>query len=608
MGNPSESEPEEFGEYLVYERLGVGGMATVHRAKKRGIEGFERVVALKRLLSHLVEDEHFIASFVREARLASLLQHANVVQIYDLGRVSDVYYIAMEYLRGVDLRQILRQSRYATGAPPIPFTVALMNELLDGLDYAHNLADESGVPLNLVHRDVSPSNAIVARDGHLKLIDFGIAKATTPSLRTRSGHVKGKFAYMAPEALGAEDLDRRSDVFSAGIVMWELLTARPLFAGRTDFDTIQRVRKMAVPPPSSINPACPADLDDIVLTALARDKEERWGSAAAMQSAIGIVADRYSVRATNREVAEWIQWAFDQPRLPPGQPRTPPASSPVPVPRRGANHPSNPFAILNAPPSPTMAPLDDGMDEVSIEIVWGKDDEAPSVVIEIVDPGSQRVASWSVDEAQPSAPVNDISAAIPAPKRTVPGAPFGSAPPTPAQVSPTPAQGASAATLVPVAAPPTSPVPAVAQVASADQPTALAIEPPREAVEAYIAAMADAPTGDSPFDPQAALPTKGVKQNAAFVAAPMPPSHVPSASAPRPSQIVREVRHRKGLPAEPPKTESSPEDAASDVEDVFAARITTYAGGGGLRAWHYLLFAIVCICVAAAGFYFARIL
>ncbi|HTM19998.1 MAG TPA: serine/threonine-protein kinase, partial [Kofleriaceae bacterium] len=191
--------PEQFGDYLVYERLGFGGMATVHRAKKRGIEGFERTVALKRLLDHLVDDEAFVRAFVREARLASYLHHANVVQILDLGRVGPTYYIAMEYLRGRDLRQIMRQARYAAGAPPLPVMLSLFWSLCDALDYAHTLTDDAGQPLGIVHRDVSPSNLIVASDGHLKVIDFGIAGAQGAGLRTQSGMVKGKFAYMAPE-------------------------------------------------------------------------------------------------------------------------------------------------------------------------------------------------------------------------------------------------------------------------------------------------------------------------------------------------------------------------------------------------------------------------
>src|SRR3954465_2680605 len=223
---------EPFGPYLVYERLGVGGMATVHRALERGVEGFERVVALKRLLPHLAEDASFIKSFVREAKLASLLSHVNIVQIYELGRVGSEYFISMEYIDGRDIRRILRHARKVTGPPPINITVGMLLQLCDALDYAHTKSDEQGQPLLLVHRDVSPSNVLVTSAGHLKVIDFGIAKAQSSHLRTQTGRVKGKLAYMAPEAVAGKDLDSRSDLWAAGVILHELLTARPLFASK----------------------------------------------------------------------------------------------------------------------------------------------------------------------------------------------------------------------------------------------------------------------------------------------------------------------------------------------------------------------------------------
>src|SRR5690349_21616431 len=192
---------EEFGPYLVYERLGVGGMATVHRALERGIEGFERIVALKRLLPHLAEDASFIKSFVREAKLASTLTHPNLVQTLELGRVGGSYFISMEYIDGRDVRKILRHARKVSGPPPINVTLALMLQLCDALDYAHNRTDSDGNPLGIVHRDLSPSNLLMTRGGHLKVIDFGIAKAQAAHLATQTGRVKGKLAYMAPESI-----------------------------------------------------------------------------------------------------------------------------------------------------------------------------------------------------------------------------------------------------------------------------------------------------------------------------------------------------------------------------------------------------------------------
>ena len=356
--NEEKKKPELFGPYEVYERIGVGGMATVHRAKKQGIEGFERVVALKRMLSHLADDETFIQSFVREARLASQLQHGNIIHIYDLGRVGRVYYIAMEYVRGRDLRKILKQTAYATGPMPLAMMLMLAHQLCDALDYAHGLADENGEPLGLVHRDVSPSNILIAADGHLKIIDFGIAKATSSSLRTLSGRVKGKFAYMAPEAIQGKQLDRRTDIFAVGIVAHEMLTARPLFATKNQFETIRRITQEEVKPPSFYNPECPRDLDEIIMTALAKSPDERWQTAGAMHRALDHVAKKHGLQTTNREVAEWIEWAFQQPLQ---SKRVEPAI------KAAVEQPQAKEPTLKSGP---VVPMEN-LDSASIELVWG---------------------------------------------------------------------------------------------------------------------------------------------------------------------------------------------------------------------------------------------
>ncbi len=356
--NEEKKNPELFGPYEVFERIGVGGMATVHRAKKQGIEGFERVVALKRMLSHLADDETFIQSFVREARLASQLQHGNIIHIYDLGRVGRVYYIAMEYVRGRDLRKILKQTAYATGPMPLAMMLMLAHQLCDALDYAHGLADEAGEPLGLVHRDVSPSNILIAADGHLKIIDFGIAKATSSSLRTLSGRVKGKFAYMAPEAIQGKQLDRRTDIFAVGIVAHEMLTARPLFATKNQFETIRKITQEEVKPPSFYNPECPPELDEIIMTALAKSPNERWQTAGAMHRALDHVAKKHGLQATNREVAEWIEWAFQQPLQ---------SKRIEPAVKTAVEQPPAKEPTLKSGP---VVPMEN-LDSASIELVWG---------------------------------------------------------------------------------------------------------------------------------------------------------------------------------------------------------------------------------------------
>ncbi len=301
---------EQFGPYLVYERLGVGGMATVHRALERGIEGFERIVALKRLLPHLAEDASFIKAFVREAKLASLLNHVHIVQIFELGRVGTEYFISMEYIDGRDIRRILRHARRVTGPPPIHVTVGLLLQLCEALDYAHTKVDDHGHPLGLVHRDVSPSNLLITKAGHLKVIDFGIAKAQSSQLRTQTGRVKGKLAYMAPEAIAGKDLDARSDLFAVGVIGHELLTARPLFASKNEYQTLLKVQRGDIMPPSTFNQACPAELDALVLKALARDPNERYSSAAELRDELHALRRLYNLQTGHRDISQWIDWAF----------------------------------------------------------------------------------------------------------------------------------------------------------------------------------------------------------------------------------------------------------------------------------------------------------
>jgi serine/threonine protein kinase len=304
------AEEEQFGPYLVYERLGVGGMATVHRAIERGAEDFERVVALKRLLPHLAEDASFIKSFVREAKLASMLNHVNIVQIYELGRVGAEYFISMEYIDGRDVRRVLRHARKVTGPPPIHVTVGLVAQLCEALDYAHQQTDEHGHPLGLVHRDVSPSNVLVTLEGHVKVIDFGIAKAQSSQLRTQTGRVKGKLAYMAPEAIAGKDLDARSDLWAVGVILHELLTARPLFASKNEYQTLLKVQRGDIMPPSTFNQGCPPELDAIVFKALARDPDDRFSTAGELRDELMALRRQYQLASGYRDVAAWLDWAF----------------------------------------------------------------------------------------------------------------------------------------------------------------------------------------------------------------------------------------------------------------------------------------------------------
>lgn len=304
---------ELFGPYLVYEQLGVGGMAAVHRAEMPGIEGFSRPVALKRMLPHVANNPELVQSFVKEARLASHLRHTNVPQTYELGMVDGIYFMAMELVEGYTLREILQHCAQTTGPMPVPIALAILNQLCDALDYAHNCTDDSGTPLGIIHRDVSPSNVIISQDGCVKLIDFGIAKAADDSMQTVSGTIKGKFGYMAPEYILGH-LDARADLFALGVIAHELLTNRPLFTGGDDMQTLQRVQNMPIVPPSQSNPAVPADIDDIIMTALARDPERRWQQASALRQAMTTLTKRLDMVVPNQKIIEWIEFAFEHTR------------------------------------------------------------------------------------------------------------------------------------------------------------------------------------------------------------------------------------------------------------------------------------------------------
>jgi len=270
-------------------------MATVHRATVELGGGLRRDVALKRLLPHLAEDDRFVEDFVREAKLAVHLRHPNIIQIYDLGRIGDTYFIAMELVRGISLMTLMKTASKRKRTLPLGGVVSLMLELTDALDHAHNGTSAHGEPMPMVHRDLTPSNLLVTDDGHLKIIDFGIAKAMRGDLATDSGRAKGKLGYMAIEALRADAVDARADLFSTGVVMWELLTNRRLFKSPEDWDLLAAIRNTIVPPPSKFNSDVPSELDTIVLRAVAKKREERWQTAEALHRALAAVARNLSV-------------------------------------------------------------------------------------------------------------------------------------------------------------------------------------------------------------------------------------------------------------------------------------------------------------------------
>jgi len=271
--------PIQLGKYLLLDRINIGGMAEVFRAKTYGAEGFERTLAIKRILPNMAEDEEFINMFVDEARIAVQLTHANICQVYELGRFENQYYIAMEYVPGTDLRQLLDRFRDHSTTLPTPVAALIASRICEGLDYAHTKTDASGKPLGVIHRDVSPQNILVGFDGSVKITDFGIAKAEDRASKTQAGVLKGKFAYMSPEQVRGQQIDARSDLFAVGILLYEMLTGKRLFLSDSDFSTLQKVREAEVEAPTIHNSDLAPELEAIILKALAREPAERYASA-----------------------------------------------------------------------------------------------------------------------------------------------------------------------------------------------------------------------------------------------------------------------------------------------------------------------------------------
>ncbi|NTX62104.1 protein kinase [Myxococcus sp. CA051A] len=278
---------ETYGRYQLLKRLAMGGMAQLYLARQPGPEGFEKLVVVKRILPHLAENDDFVKMFLDEARIAARLNHANVVQIFDLGAQDDSFFIAMEYIHGEDMRRVWKQSE-AVGQPiPVPLVCRILIEACSGLDYAHKRTDPtSGRPLDIVHRDVSPQNILVTFEGGVKVVDFGIAKAADQATVTRSGVLKGKYSYMSPEQAAGQRVDCRSDIFALGVVLYELLTSTRLFKRPSDIQTLAAVAECKVAPPSQVTPRVPQDLDAIVLKALAKDPAERYQEAVHLQLAL----------------------------------------------------------------------------------------------------------------------------------------------------------------------------------------------------------------------------------------------------------------------------------------------------------------------------------
>ncbi len=300
------------GRYRVVDEIGVGGMASVHLGRMDGPGGFQKWVAIKRIHPHLVEDDQFVDMFLDEARIAAGINHANVAQVFDLGKDDNTYWIAMEYLHGEPLREVMRQAedRRMTVTPELAARICA--DAAEGLHAAHELRGKNGQLLGLVHRDVTPHNLFVTYDGYTKVVDFGIAKVADRLASTRAGTLKGKLAYMSPEQVRGADVDRTTDVFALGVVLWELTTNQRLFRMDTDLDTLEKVQACVVPPPSTIVRGYPPGLEQVVLKALAKNKKDRYATAREFSRALqGFLMQRGSFVGPE-EVAQFVRSVFSE--------------------------------------------------------------------------------------------------------------------------------------------------------------------------------------------------------------------------------------------------------------------------------------------------------
>ncbi len=301
---------DELGAYVLIEQIAVGGMAEIYLAKTRGVAGFEKFLCLKVIHPNFADDEQFIEMLIDEAKIAVGLNHVNIAQIFDLGHDAKTYFIAMEYIDGADLFKIMRSLSERDVEVPVDTAVFIAQEICTGLDYAHRKRDESGKPLGIIHRDISPQNILISNSGEVKIIDFGIAKAASRSRKTQAGVIKGKYYYMSPEQAWGDPVDSRSDIFSAGIILYEVLTGQMLYLEEDINKLLDMVRKADIPRPSTRRRDIPAQLESTVMKALAKRPADRWQTAHEFQVALTSFLYSFSPDFTPERLADLLNTAM----------------------------------------------------------------------------------------------------------------------------------------------------------------------------------------------------------------------------------------------------------------------------------------------------------
>jgi eukaryotic-like serine/threonine-protein kinase len=295
--------------YTITERLDHGGMAEVFRGVAESMEGFKKSVAIKRILPNLTKNEKFVAMFLDEARLSLFLQHANIVQVFDISKTPDnAYFLVMEFVDGCNLKAIIERQKQKNRRVEIAHVIYIMMECCKALQYAHSLENpETNEPLGIVHRDISPPNILLSKNGEIKLVDFGLAKANSQIESTDPGVVKGKFSYLSPEAASGLPVDHRADIFACGILLWELLAGRRLFFGDTDYQTVELVRQAKVPSLAALNPEIEAELEAVVRKSLAKDPDDRFSSSADLADALAQYLFSRRMKVTSRDISNLVK-------------------------------------------------------------------------------------------------------------------------------------------------------------------------------------------------------------------------------------------------------------------------------------------------------------
>ena len=412
---------ERFANYEILGRLAAGGMAEVLLAKQQGLGGFERLVCLKRILPHLSGQEEFLKMFQDEARIAANLIHPNVAQIYDIGQSGEHYYIAMEYVRGQDLRRVYNQEVARGHSIPRHVAASIVMGAAAGLDYAHRQTALDGSPLGIVHRDISPQNILVTYDGHVKLIDFGVAKAAGKLNQTRAGVLKGKYSYMSPEQASGDPVDARTDIFALGTTLYEITTGTRLFKRDNELETLHAVIACNVPRPGEVVPGYDAELEAIVLKALAYDAADRYQTAGELERALEgfLRAHRHPTSAS--ALADYMQALF-------ADKLAQEALAANGAPAEGASSPSGRGArATGRTPATGVKTTDPGATRVEgmVPTVVGDDEKTTVDDATAVPPSEGRRAStktpseWQLDEARTSTEATGSAHVAPAPTEAV---------------------------------------------------------------------------------------------------------------------------------------------------------------------------------------------